>query len=310
MPLSLKETQGLAALAKHLYDYLPASGAIFTFGSAAEEAGVPELWPGVARMSKLPALTHLLEATLEQRRAKFCQLVDRIVRGGLKYRTKKGTPLTRSDLEELNRLVAGVGFKIPELWASEFLDSLPVGKEPVVPAAETPAAHKANVNKGPALSRLLAEFMTLHGMTDRRQAGLGLEGLLNGLFEVFNLAPEKPFRVEGEQIDGSFVLDHEVYLLEAKWTTERIDQKELYAFRGKIEGKSSYTHGLFVSMAGFTGPAQAAITQGKTPNFVMMDGAHLFRVVQGQHDLDELLRKLARHLAERGEPYLPVQDFV
>lgn len=307
--LSLKETQAVSALAAHLYDYLPASGAIFTFGSAAQESGVAEFWPD--GMSKLPALTHLLESTLERRRGNFCRLVERIVRGGLKYRTKKGTPLTRSDLEELNRLVAAVGFKIPELWAPEFLESLPAAKSPLVPAVEAPPApSKTTADRGPALTRLLADFTTLHGLADRRKAGLAFEGLLNRLFELFNLAPQQPFRVEGEQIDGSFVLDHEVYLLEAKWTIEHIDQKELYAFRGKIEGKSSFTRGLFISVAGFTAPAQRAITQGKTPNFVMMDGAHLFRVLHGQLDLEDLLRRLARHLAERGEPYFPVQHLV
>lgn len=130
---------------------------------------------------------------------------------------------------------------------------------------------------------------------------------MNRLFGVFNLTPEKPFRVIGEQIDGSFLLDSQVYLLEAKWTRDRADQRELYAFRVKVEGKSSYTRGLFVSVSGFTEPALAAVTQGKTPNFVMMDGAHLYRVLEGHIGLDVLLQRLVRHLGERGEPYLPVQ---
>jgi len=54
-----------------------------------------------------------------------------------------------------------------------------------------------------------------------------LEGLLNRTFALSGLAPQKPFRVVGEQIDGSLVLDHDVCLLEAKWTKEPVDQKEL-----------------------------------------------------------------------------------
>ena len=64
------EEQALTELADLLYSYLPASGAIYTFGEAARDAGVPDLWPGVkgTGLSKLPALTALLERTLGQRR--------------------------------------------------------------------------------------------------------------------------------------------------------------------------------------------------------------------------------------------------
>lgn len=310
MPLSLKETQALAVLAKHLYDYLPASNARFTFGEAAREAGVGDLWPGVQGMSKLPAVTHLLEASLEQRRGRFCALIEAIVRGGLKYRTRKGNPLTRPELLELNDLVLGVGFKIPELWSAEFLNSLPLPPRQQAPTPDVaePLPSVERMRRTSALEALRHNFLELHGLEDRRRAGLLLESLLNKVFSHFDLAPEKPFRVEGEQIDGSFVLDRQVYLLEAKWTREPVDQKELYAFRAKVEGKSTYTRGLFVSVAGYTGPAQAAITQGKTPNFVMADGAHLYRVLEGHLDLDELLRRLVRHLGERGQPYLPIQE--
>lgn len=308
MPLSLKETQALSSLADHLYSYLPASGAAFTFGEAAHGAGGRDLWPGVTGMSKLPALTQLLETTLEYRRGSFCRLIEQIVRGGLRYRTRKGNPLSRPEIEELNRLVAGVGFKIPELWDPAFLESLP---KPISASSES-ARPQAVPARNPEQDRLVAieqlrsAFFELHGLENRQQAGAQLENLLNRLFALFELAPEKPFRVVGEQIDGSFVLDHDVYLLEAKWTRDRTDQKELYAFRVKVEGKASYTRGLFVSISGFTAPALAAVSQGKTPNFMMMDGAHLYRVLDGQLGLDVLLRRLVRHLGERGEPYLPV----
>jgi len=51
-----------------------------------------------------------------------------------------------------------------------------------------------------------------------------------------------------------------------------------------------------------------AITKGKQPTFVMMDGADLYRVLEGHAELDELLRRKIRYLAERGEPYVPVSE--
>ncbi len=91
MSLSLAQTQAVAALADHLYDYLPGSSpwpGTYTFASAAQEHGVGEFWHGG---SKLPALTGLLEQTLEARSSSFCPLVETIVRKGLKYRAKKAS---------------------------------------------------------------------------------------------------------------------------------------------------------------------------------------------------------------------------
>lgn len=85
-----------------------------------------------------------------------------------------------------------------------------------------------------------------------------------------------------------------------------MDEAALLVLRGKVEGKSQFTRGLFLSINGFTEVATAAITRGKSPDFVMMDGAHLFRVLEGHVRLDVLLQRLVRHLAMTGEPYLPV----
>ncbi|MEW8119767.1 MAG: hypothetical protein AB2792_21610 [Candidatus Thiodiazotropha sp.] len=125
---------------------------------------------------------------------------------------------------------------------------------------------------------------------------------------MFDLQPSSAFRVAGEQIDGAFLLDSEVYLLEAKWTHDQTPEAELLAFRGKVGGKSSITQGLFISVNGFSLQAVPAITRGKQPVFVMMDGTDLYRVLKGREQLDELLRCKVRRLAERGEPYVPVSE--
>ncbi len=305
------EEQALTELAELLYSYLPASGAVYTFAEAARESGVGDLWPGVkgSGLSKLPALTVLLENTLNVRRNRFCDLVLRIVRGGLRYRSKKGNPVTAPDIVKLNGVVARFGFKVPELWDPAFIASLPPGSSTPPPAASPqPAPDVAAPHAGArrALDDMRAEFLELHQLRDRQEAGLRLERLLEGLFAVFDLRPNSAFRVVGEQIDGSLEFAGDVYLLEAKWTTTKINESELLVFRGKIEGKSQFTRGLFVSINGYTEEALAAITKGKSPNFVMLDGSHLYRVLEGNVRLDELLYRAVRHLAETGEPYLPI----
>lgn len=312
MGLSLAQTQAVAELARHLYDFLPGSSAwqgTYTFAHAATECGVGGHWPGG---SKLPALTSLLENTLAGSSGAFCPLVERIVSNGIKYRYKKGNPLTRSEIDTLNELMRKVGFKIPTLWDPAFLSSLPGPKtEETLPTIEpmTDTARETERRKFEAtIAELRATFLALQAESDRNAAGLSIERVLNKLFDLYDLEPNEPFRVTGEQIDGSFLLDSEVYLLEAKWTADPVAEADLLVFRGKVEGKSSFTRGLFISINGFSRPATQAITTGKQPTFVMMDGADLYRVLEGYLRLDGLLRRKVRHLAERGEPFVPVSE--
>ena len=91
---------------------------------------------------------------------------------------------------------------------------------PITPA-QTQAQDKQQAALDLKLSQVLRqlkdEFLQLAGQSDRSAAGLALEKLLNRLFLLFGLQPRQPFRVVGEQIDGSFQMDAETYLLESKW---------------------------------------------------------------------------------------------
>jgi hypothetical protein len=53
--------------------------------------------------------------TLEQRRHRFAPLMLAIVRQSMTWRRGKGSPLTRQEVDQLNTLLPGVSFKIPEL---------------------------------------------------------------------------------------------------------------------------------------------------------------------------------------------------
>jgi hypothetical protein len=87
-----------------------------------------------------------------------------------------------------------------------------------------------------ALAGLKEEFDRLAAEKDRNKAGLALEGLLNRLFETFQLHPRLPYRRVGEQMDGSFVLDGHIYLLESKWVDHALPQADLLVFQLSQEG--------------------------------------------------------------------------
>lgn len=280
MALSLKESRALRELADTLYDFLPGSGSEawkghVSFKSVAEKVDVGDFWqPG----SKLPMLTSLLERTLQFRRGRFEPLVVEIVRAGLTYRQKNGKPLTPDEVERINGLILEIGFRFPDLWDQDFLASLRAGGAARATeriqqegAAET-LRESQRTQRSVDLEALKREFLRLHESQDRQQAGLQLEKVMNKLFALHDLAPREPFRVIGEQIDGSFELDYEIYLLEAKWQQDPSPAADLYVFREKVAGKSQFTRGVFLSINGVSRDAQDAITRGKQPNFFVIDG--------------------------------------
>ncbi len=308
MSLSLKESRSIAEMAGLLYDFLPGSGSQqwkghVTFRTVAEKVGVGDFWqPG----SKIPVITVLLERTLEFRRGRFEPLVLEIVRAGLLYRQKQGNPVKPDEIDRLNGLLLEVSFKFPDLWDPDFKASLRIdaqtrAKEYVERAlAEEKLRDTESTRHSLELEKLKRQFFYLHEDANRQRAGLELEQVLNRLFELHSLSPRKPFKVEGEQIDGSFELDHEVYLLEAKWKQEPCPESDLLVFRGKVEGKSKFTRGVFVAINGISKEATIAITRGKQPNFFVIDGYDITMLLEDNVKLPDFLRRRQRLLADEG----------
>ncbi|WP_214654095.1 restriction endonuclease [Pseudomonas triticifolii] len=136
--------------------------------------------------------------------------------------------------------------------------------------------------------------------------GYAFEAFLKNLFDAFQLAAREPFRLRGEQIDGSFELDNEVYLLEAKWHGQPIGVADLHTFHGKIEQKAAWTRGLFVSNSGFTEDGLAAFGRGR--RVICMDGLDLYEMLDREISLSELLKIKVRRAAETGSPFIRVRD--
>lgn len=316
MGLSLKESRTVAEMAELLYDFLPGSGSPnwkghVSFKTVAEKVGVGEFWqPG----SKIPMITALLERTLQFRRGRFEPLILEIIRAGLMYRQKQGNPVKPEEIEKLNGLILEVGFKFPDLWDLDFKASLTVdgsvrAKEHVERVLAQEKLHATErTQRSRELEELKRHFFALHEDDDRQRAGLQLEKVLNRLFQLHGLSPRESFKVVGEQIDGSFELDHEIYLVEAKWTQDPSPESDLLVFRGKIEGKSKYTRGVFISINGISKEAAIAITQGKQPSFFVVDGYDLMMLLEDNIELTAFLRHRQRLLAEEGRMVVPFSE--
>ncbi len=297
--LSFREAQTVEDLADLLYDFLPGSGNNKTaFPLAAAQAGIGELWvPG----SKRPAIVQLLTSTLEHQRSSFTKLIVAIVRQAMTYRRGKGNPLTRAEIDRLNSLLPGVEFKIPELLDPGFLNSFAQPKAEEPPPQPTGALSAA---KAQELATHLVEITKL----DPQARGLRFEGFLNELFAGFGLAPRGAFRLVGEQIDGSFRLQGQTYLVEAKWHGPQIGFADLMTFSGKVAGKASWSRGLFVSNSGFTAEGLEAFSRGRQTNLICADGLDLYEVLSRKVSLIDVLEEKARRAAETNRAFIAVRD--
>lgn len=136
--------------------------------------------------------------------------------------------------------------------------------------------------------------------------GYAFEGFLKDMFDAFGLAAHDPFRLRGEQIDGSFQFGSDIYLLEAKWHGQSIGVAELHTFHGKIEPKAAWTRGLFVSNSGFTDDGLVAFGRGK--RIICMDGLDLYEMLHREIPLIQVLERKLRRAAETGSPFVRVRD--
>lgn len=157
----------------------------------------------------------------------------------------------------------------------------------------------------PKIFVLKQRLIDLTALEPQRR-GYAFESWLTDAFNAFGLAAREPFRIRGEQIDGSFQLHGETYLVEAKWHAAPTGAADLHAFHGKLEQKAAWARGLFISNSGFTPDGLLAFGRGK--RVICMDGLDLFETLNRELPLDQVLARKARRAAETGQPFERVRD--
>ena len=108
--------------------------------------------------------------------------------------------------------------------------------------------------------------------------------------------------------DGSFEDERDYYLVEAKWQAQKIGAAELRSFLGAVESKADWSRGCYISYSGFSADGLFAFGQGRPARVICVDAEDLFHVVDGKIHLRDLIRKKARHAAERGEAFAAARD--
>ncbi len=139
-----------------------------------------------------------------------------------------------------------------------------------------------------------------------QKRGYEFEVFLKELFDAYELSARASFRLVGEQIDGSFVMNNETYLLEAKWQNAPIGAADLHTFEGKLREKASWSRGLFVSNSGFSQEGLQAFGRGK--RVICMDGYDISEMLRLKISFVEVLEAKVRRAAETGNPFIPVRE--
>lgn len=152
---------------------------------------------------------------------------------------------------------------------------------------------------------LLQEFQQLAQMQPQPR-GYAFEAFLIKSFNKFGLEAREPFRLRGEQIDGSFMLANEIYLLEAKWQNAPSAIDHLHTFHGKIEQKAAWTRGLLISYSGFSEDGLNAFGRGK--RVICMDGLDIYDTLSRELPLGNVLERKVRRAAETGSAFTRMRD--
>ncbi len=131
--------------------------------------------------------------------------------------------------------------------------------------------------------------------TDRQARGYKLERLLADLFRVHDLDYRPCYKVDGEQIDGSFHFRGFTYLTEAKWRAVPPTAGDLLGL-GQVDGKIDSTRGVFISMAGYDDAVLDHViktARGSRNNIILFDGRDVSLLFEGTVGLvDALIAKI------------------
>ena len=199
-----------------------------------------------------------------------------------------------ADYPELDDSVRAAYFRIIER----------LGGKPPGPTVST-AAHRELRVDTTVTSVLAARLLDVSTM-DPQARGYAFEKFLKDVFDAYGMSARAPFRLTGEQIDGSFVLGEQTYLLEARWRNSKVDVETLRAFNAKVEDKASWSRGLIISQSGFTEDGLHAFGRGKS--VVCMEGLDLHEVLSRRLDLAEVIALKVRRAAETGVAFVRVRD--
>ena len=292
------EREAVEDLAEHLMNYLPGSpkwGRKYTFFSAAQATGVQQYWwiqepHGVA-------VEHLLASVFEHQRGRFRLLVEDIVNNGMEYRDAIGDPVSRRDVDQLNLILRRAGAIVERYDTVAFRTTRP----------DLDSDERAGKRRRQSvLDGMLSTYLKLQDKTLTGDDVYTFARMLNRLLRMAGLERLERFTTKDLSTRGAFQLDYFQLLVRAE-LGQPVTLAKLLAFKDELTA-SPFGLGILLSVNGFEKDASDNALADPAPAVLLMDGAHLFRVLHGDAPLEELLRHLIRLLAEEKAPFVPISE--
>lgn len=181
----------------------------------------------------------------------------------------------------------------------DIIDRLRGNKPPIETAFTRPAFNWQ------VIDRLQNDLRALNTVAPQER-GYRFEAFLKKTFDLFGMKARDPFRNIGEQIDGSFELGNETYLLEAKWLNAKVGIGDLHAFHGKVDQKAAWARGVFVSYNGFSDEGLVAFGRGK--RIVCVEGLDVDDAFTRRIPMNHVIEQKVRRAAETGNCFVRVRD--
>lgn len=170
---------------------------------------------------------------------------------------------------------------------------------------QNPFAAASIIDQGQVLDALRKRLYDLRDLPPQKR-GYEFERFLKDLFDSSRLQARSPFSLIGEQIDGSFQLGNETYLIEAKWVRDPIGVAELNTFQGKLDQKAAWARGVFISYGGFTQEGLYAFGKGR--KVICMSGEDIYKALGQRIPIADVIDRKVRAAAETGAAFVPLGE--
>jgi len=154
------------------------------------------------------------------------------------------------------------------------------------------------------------KLYALFAMNNPQERGKSFEEVLNLLFSIYGIIVREAFTRTGnngegiiEQIDEVIEIDNQIYLVEMKWTKQKIGNDDIFTHLGRIYLRSN-AQGIFISASGYSssGILSAKDALGKAL-LILTDLEEFIDVLENNKDLVQYLKTKIRNATIDKDPY-------
>lgn len=162
------------------------------------------------------------------------------------------------------------------------------------------------------LRTLISEYGQLRAAKgSQRDRGQRFNGLIADMLRCWDIDAEESTLSSGRgEIDVTFALNGERYLVEAKWEQKKTKSDPLFKLEARLKQRLRGPIGIFVSMTGFTPDALRGLDTGSQLEVLLFDRSHFEAMLGGLVPPQELIGLAHDRAAYRGDAYCPLTELL